>query len=149
MNGHAERLATIGNAMAATAEAAAYVQPTGHRPHEFAGREDRPCEQCGTPDRNPIHTRPPAPTAADLATPDRYTTLTDIYTDDPDDIETLTQGAIQQWREAVAAEGYTGVGHITATVTDRYVFLGNPAKATIRVTGLCAPSQDPTRQDRP
>ncbi len=56
MNGHAERLATIGNAMAATAEAAAYVQPTGHRPHEFAGREDRPCETCGTPDRNPIHT---------------------------------------------------------------------------------------------
>ncbi len=56
MNGHAERLATIGTAMAAATEAAAYVHPAGHRPHEFAGREDRPGEQCGTPDRNPIHT---------------------------------------------------------------------------------------------
>ena len=25
------------------------------RPHEFQGRNDRPCEWCKLPDRNPIH----------------------------------------------------------------------------------------------
>lgn len=41
--------------MADAAEAERNQMPRGFEPHRFVGRLDRNCEQCGAPDRNPVH----------------------------------------------------------------------------------------------
>ena len=74
--------------------------------------------------------------------PGRLTAITEVFDTSPDDIDTLTQAAIQEWTDSATRTGYLPVGPPTATITDQYLIPGHPAKAHIRVTGMCIP--DPT-----
>jgi len=74
-----------------------------HIPHDFVGRSDRDCEDCGLPDRNPVHSIHLYVTRAELRTlinglefHDRYRTAVDAYFDNLIPFDAPTNKALDE-----------------------------------------------------